>query len=337
MVIIMANLYITEQNSILRKTGDRLIVEKEDEILLEVQCHKIDSVLIFGNVQFTTQAVHELFQHGIEMAILSRTGKLIGQITSPNTKNINLRVYQFKRYLDSNFKMSLSRQILIGKINNCLNLIRVFSSNHREVDFDREIFSLKTRLEQIESSSKIESLLGLEGLAAKSYFSAFGKMIRGNFDFYGRKKHPSPDPVNALLSLGYTMVYNEISSILDGIGFDPYLGYYHNIDYGRASLASDLIEEFRAPIADRLTLYLLNNKIFKADDFYKNLQNNGAYLYRESLKHYFVEYENFLNKEFVHHYTKEKTTLRKCFRIQAENLASSIKTDTPYVPFLLKI
>lgn len=84
----MANLYLTEQGSVLRKTGDRLIVEKDDEILLEVKCSKIDSVLIFGNVQFTTQAVHELFEHGIEMALLTRTGRLIGQITSPFPKTL---------------------------------------------------------------------------------------------------------------------------------------------------------------------------------------------------------------------------------------------------------
>jgi len=88
----MANIYLTEQNSILRKTGDRLIVEKDDEVLLDVQCHKIDAVLIFGNVQFTTQAVHELFEHGIEMAILTRRGRLIGQITSPSTKNMALLI-----------------------------------------------------------------------------------------------------------------------------------------------------------------------------------------------------------------------------------------------------
>ena len=88
----MANLYLTEQNSILRKTGDRLIVEKDEQVLLDVPCHKIQAVLIFGNVQFTTQAVHELFEHGIEMAILTRTGRLVGQLTSPATKNIFLRI-----------------------------------------------------------------------------------------------------------------------------------------------------------------------------------------------------------------------------------------------------
>jgi CRISPR-associated protein Cas1 len=333
----MANLYLTEQNSVLRKSGDRLIVQKDDEILLEVQCHKINAVLIFGNVQFTTQAVHELFEHGIEMAILTRTGKLIGQITSPATKNITLRLQQFRKYWDNTFRLALSREIVSGKIKNCLQVIRHFSYNHPDISFEAENISLKTRLNDVKSAAQIEQLFGLEGSAANAYFDAFGKMLLSEFSFPGRKKHPSTDPVNALLSLTYTMIFNEISSLLDGLGFDPYLGYYHSIDYGRASLASDLMEEFRAPIGDRLTLNLINNRVFGQGDFYSNPNDSSVYLKRESLKRYFVEYEGMLNHGFVHPGTKENTTFRKCFRLQAERLASSIQNDSPYIPFELEI
>jgi len=331
--VIVANLYVTEQNAILRKRGDLLIVQKEDDILLEVQCHKIEAVLIFGNVQFTTQVVHELFEHGIEMAILTRTGKLIGQITSPATKNITLRIHQFKKYLDNDFKFRLSKQIVAGKIRNCLNVVRLFTYNHPEIDFERETDNLETRIEEVEHSSGVEQLLGIEGSAARVYFDCFGRMLLGDFDFSKRQKHPPPDPVNALLSLSYTMVFNEILSLLDGLGFDPYIGFFHSPDYGRASLASDLLEEFRAPIADRLVLHLINNRILKKNDFYTNLKIGGIYLKRDPLKRYFVEYESMLNHEFVHPCTKENTTFRKCFRIQAEAIASSIKNDTPYIPF----
>jgi len=336
----MANLYLTEQNSILRKSGDRLIVEKGDETLLEVQCHKIDSVLIFGNVQFTTQAVHELFQHGIELAILTRTGKLIGQITSPTTKNISLRIQQFKKYEDNAFRLALAKVIVAAKLRNSLAVIRLFSFNHPENGFETEVNALKARLNNIEAMTLIEQLMGLEGSAASTYFSAFSRMILGDeFSFPGRKKHPAPDPVNALLSLSYTMIFNEISSLLDGLGFDPYLAYCHSIDYGRASLASDLMEEFRAPIADRLVLNLINNRILKQEDFYSipNPKDGGVYLKRDPLKRYFVEYEGALNREFTHPDTKEKTTFRKCFRLQAERLALTIQNDSTYMPFLLEV
>ena len=135
-------------------------MQKDEEILLEVQCHKIDAVLIFGNVQFTTQAVHELFQHGIEMAILTRSGKLIGQITSPATKNITLRVQQFKKYEDNNFRLSLAKTIVGAKIKNCLTLIQSFFYNHQEIDFQLEISALKTGHNNVEAANRLERITG---------------------------------------------------------------------------------------------------------------------------------------------------------------------------------
>ncbi|RLB77568.1 MAG: CRISPR-associated endonuclease Cas1 [Deltaproteobacteria bacterium] len=331
----MANLYITEQNSVLRKTGDRLIVQKDDEILLDVQCHKIDAVLIFGNVQFTTQAVHELFEHGIEMAILTRTGRLVGQITSPTTRNIFLRIEQFKKYQDENFKLELSRTIVAAKIKNGLNLVRSFSYNHPEIDFKKEIRGLKQWLNKVGTAENNQRLLGLEGGAAKLYYTAFGKMLLGDFDFSGRKKRPPPDPVNAMLSLSYTMAFNEIASLLDGLGFDPYLGFFHRADYGRASLAADLVEEFRAPIADRFVLNSINGRTFKKEDFKINPKGSGVSFRRDALKRYFSVYEKFLNNEFEHPDDQTRTTLRKCIRRQAEKLAAAIQNDQAYMPFEL--
>ena len=331
----MANLYLTEQGSILRKTGDRLIVQKEGEILLDVPCNKIEAILIFGNVQFTTQAIHELFEHGIELALLTRTGRLIGQITSPATKNIELRVSQFKRNDDAVFKLNLSRSIVTGKIGNCLALLKSFSYNHPNAGLDVEISGIETLARDITGSDNVASLRGIEGTTARIYFSGFGKMILGEFTFEGRKKHPSIDPLNALLSFGYTLIFNEISSLLDGLGFDPYLGYFHEVEYGRASLACDIQEEFRAAV-DRFTLYLVNNRMLNKDDFYQNQKDGSMYLKREAMKKYFGEYEKYLSREFAHSDTKENTTLRKCFRIQAERLANVIKNGETYSPFKLE-
>lgn len=331
----MPNLYLTEQGSILRKRGDRLIVEKDSAVLLDVECHKIDAVLIFGNVQFTTQAVHELFQHGIEMAILTKTGRLIGQITSPMTKNIELRIEQFKRHGDEGFKMNLSRAVVRGKIRNARQLLRTFSYNHPEIDLKDETENLDASEKAIDQHNTLDGLNGVEGMAARSYFKGLGKMILGDFRFEGRRKYPPPDPVNAILSLGYTLVFNELSSLLDGLGFDPYLGYYHKVDYGRASLASDLMEEFRAPVADRLALRLINNRILRPEDFYKNPKGDGVYLTRDGMKRFFREYEDLVTYEFNHPDTGEKTTLRKCFRIQIERLASSVRDGKDYIPFLM--
>lgn len=333
----MANLYITEQGSILRKTGNRLLVEKDEEILLDVPCDKIDAVLIFGNVQVTTQSLREILEHGVELAILTRSGsKIVGQITSPATKNIELRLEQFQKYGDDHFRLTLAKIIVRGKISNSLNLLRTFSYNHPDINLAPEMAGIQSALSTIDDAANINELMGMEGNAARVYFSGFGKMILGEFTFAGRRKHPAPDPVNALLSFGYTLFFNEIMSLLDGLGFDPYLGYFHNVEYGRASLASDLVEEFRASV-DRFTLYLINDRIFKPLDFFMNPKGEGMYLTREALKTYFVQYERYMNREFVHPDTHEKTSLRKCFRLQAERLAAFIRGGNEYITFNLEV
>jgi CRISPR-associated protein Cas1 len=239
-------------------------------------------------------------------------------------------------YSDEAFKLKLSRQIVAAKIANCLQLIRSFSYNHPELEIGQYQKRLQEYLNKVAQADRTDQLLGFEGGAAKDYFEAFGRMVLGEFDFPGRKKRPPTDPVNALLSFSYTMVFNEISSLLDGLGFDPYLGYLHKPDYGRASLASDLIEEFRAPVADRLTLNLVNNRILQPDDFHLNPKGGGVYLNKDAMKRYFAEYEKELNAEFVHPHTDENTTLRKCFRIQAERLAATIQKGAEYVPYQLR-
>ena len=332
----MANLYITEQQSILRKTGDRLLVEKDGEIILDVQCHKIDAVFIFGNVQFTTQAVHELFEHGIEMAIMTRRGRLIGQITSPATKNIALRLAQFRRFDEPAFRLALARSVISGKLKNCLALMKGFSANHPEINIMEQMKALKIYSKSVPEAQSTEQLLGIEGSAARIYFKAMGSMILKNFVFTGRKKRPPPDPVNALLSFVYTMIFNEISSLLDGMGFDPYLGYLHKPDYGRPSLACDLIEEFRPFAGDRFVLNLVNRQVLTPNHFHAHSTGKGVYLTREGMKKFFREYERFHARKFRHPDTGETVTLRRCYRLQAEQMARCIKDGTPYHPMLMR-
>lgn len=173
---------------------------------------------------------------GLKWLFLHEPENLSASLHRLLQKNIELRIAQFGRYHDGLFRLSLSKAIVKGKLNNCLAVIKSFSVNHPETDLSGEITFIESSANNIETAESIPSLLGVEGSAAKSYFSGFGKMMLGSLTFAGRKKHPSTDPVNALLSFGYTLVFNEISSLLDGLGFDPYLGYFHTVEYGRASL-----------------------------------------------------------------------------------------------------
>ena len=183
----------------------------------------------------------------------------------------------------------------------------------------------------MDQASELSSLLGLEGAGARFYHQAFAKMVRRAFGFTGRHRHPAPDPVNALLSLGYTLVYNEIAALLDGLGFDPYLGFYHQPRFGHATLASDLLEEFRAPLVDRFTLSLINNQVFAAGDFYQHTEG-GVYLLDEPRKEYFLHYDRFVTRPFTCPDTGQETDYRRLFRRQAEHLRRALLAGVVYQP-----
>ncbi|WP_419662240.1 Cas1: CRISPR-associated endonuclease, Cas1 [Desulfosarcina variabilis str. Montpellier] len=332
----MTFLYLTEQGAVLKKTGQRLIVEKDDQKLLDIPAAKIEGVMIFGNVQFTTQAVQLLLRKGVELALFSRSGRLLGQLTDPATKNIDLRKAQFKRHGEKDFVEALARRLVDAKLANCLEFVKQFGHNHPDTALDEETEELEALRPHVDRAMELSTLLGLEGSAARVYFQAFAKMIRHGFSFTGRRRRPATDPVNALLSLGYTMVYNEIASLLDGMGFDPYLGYYHQPRYGHATLASDLLEEFRTPLVDRFTLKIINNRVFQESDFYLHQPSGAYYLTDAARKQYFADYEQFISQPTACAKDETETTFRRLFRRQAERLKKAVIDNTMYQPFIFK-
>lgn len=329
----MAYLYLTEQGATLGKSGERLIVTKDDQTLLDVPVSDLDGVLVFGHIQLTTPALQLCLGHGVELALFTRRGRLLGQLTSPFPKNIELRQAQYARAGDPAFALKVAQTLVAGKLANSLEFLRDFQHNHPDTNLGGEMARLHDLLPQAAAAPDLNTLLGLEGAGARAYFQAFAKMVRRAFNFTGRARHPAPDPVNALLSLGYTLVYNELSSLLDGLGFDPYMGFYHQPRHGHAGLASDLLEEFRAPLVDHLTLNLINNRVFKEADFFLHPPSGGVHLQDEPRKHYFSEYERFLARTWVDPQDQADTNFRRLFRRQAERMRHTVLTKENYQPF----
>lgn len=331
----MATLYITEQGSILRKTGDRIIVEKDDQVLLEVPCHKVDTVLIFGAVQVTIQALSELLEHEIELALFTRHGRLKGQLTPIKSKNIVLRVAQFERAREAAFALTTARELVRAKIGNAIVVLRRFAYNHpeRKAALDAEVTRLHTHLTTLDQAQDLAALNGLEGIAGRAYFAGFAQMILADLPFPGRRRRPAPDPVNALLSFGYTLIGNELHSLLDGMGFDPYIGFLHQIDYGRPSLALDLLEEFRHPLVDRLTLALINKRILQGTDFALDPASGSMHLKPDAMKVYFRHFERWMLEERVDASDGQTVSFRRAFQLQSHRLAEAIKNGAVYQPF----
>lgn len=328
----MATLYLTEQGSTLRKTSRRLVVEKENKILLEVPEFKIERVFVFGNVQLTTQAIAFLLDNGIETSFFSIKGRLKGKLSPIESKNVFLRIGQYKKSLDIEFRLSLAKIIVERKLKNGKVLLLRYSRSHPEIDFTKEIGEIERCLKTLPRKEKVSTVMGIEGQGSAAYFHSFGKMFRKELQFEKRTRRPPTDPINALLSLGYTMITNEILSMVSAVGFDPYIGFFHGINYGRPSLALDIVEEFRHPIVDALTLNLINNNILKETDFVSG-EDGGCYLTDESRRVYFNYYEKKLTNEFMLHNTETRTTFGKLFDIQAHKMAKTIMEDKPYIPF----
>ena len=338
----MATLYLIEQNTILRKTSDRVRLCRrpsrtkhskhltQDQILLELPCADIDHVMLFGNIQVTTQALQELLQHGIELAIFTFSGRLIGQLTPPKTKNIYLRIDQFKRMLDNQFCLTMSRRVVHSKIKCMLTLLKKYQYNHPDSFSIEELNSFETIDIKVNQASSIDSLRGFEGSASAAYFKLFGRMFTAPWKFTGRNRRPPKDPINAVLSFGYVVVGAEIQALLDGIGFDPYLGFYHVADYGRPSLALDLLEEFRHSLVDQLALNLFNLGKLNKKDFY-DLPEGGVYLSSSGKKKFFLQYEK-MQGEFISDTdtADKKTGFRALCQQRIRELANTIKISSSH-------
>lgn len=328
----MSVLYLTEQGACVAKRGERIVVEKEGKELLEIECFKLQALLLFGSVQVTTQALRQLLAHEIETAFLTMDGRLLGQLTPVTPKNVFLRMSQVRCFDDTEFTMQVAKAVVDAKVSNALVLLTEFQRNHPEADIRPSINSLRVVVAGIPEVTSQESLLGVEGNAASVYWQAFGKMCRGEMEFTQRVKRPPTDPVNSLLSFGYSMVFTRIQSLLDGVGLDPYIGFFHQPHYGRPSLAADLLEEFRSPLVDRFTLSLVNKRVMNPKDFQLHEETGGIRMTREGMRKYFPRFEEYLSKKLAG-FDEPELDFNGLVKRQIARLAASVDHREPYQPF----
>ncbi|MCD6460507.1 CRISPR-associated endonuclease Cas1, partial [bacterium] len=296
----------------------------------------IKMAVLFGNIQIFTQAMLALMENGCDIALMTQNGHFRGRVASAYSKNITSRLQQFNKYNNSEFKLKFAKNIICSKIKNGIVLLKKYHYNQHNPVRIKSIDSLTDMLEQVKKSNDMDSLRGYEGYASKLYFHEFAKCITvPEMKFTGRTFFPSPDPVNALLSFGYSFIARELQAILDAYGLDPYIGFVHTIKYGRASLSLDILEEFRHCVVDRLVLRLINKKILTKDDFYKNEEKNQCYLKKESLNIFIHHYERMANSENISYPPKNQSvSYRKIFWDQIEKLKKTIMDNEPYVPYL---
>ena len=192
------------------------------------------------------------------------------------SKNVPLRVEQYRRALDEAASLPLARSIIATKIANTRAVVALYATNYPGPEMARARDEFERLEDKAARAASRAELLGLEGAAAAQWFELFARLNRSGMPFPGRRMNPSPDPVNALLSLGYTFLGNELRTLVEGAGLEPHIGFLHQVDYGRPSLSLDLLEAFRVPVIDRLTLRLVNKGTLRAENFGRSVAGRGA-------------------------------------------------------------
>jgi len=328
----MQTLYVTDNGVQLNKKSNRIVLKKENKVVDEIPMMGLKRVIIFGNNQITTQLMQYFAFEGIDVAFLSSCGRFKFRLVSETSKNISLRMAQHELYRDKPFRIQFSQSVVEAKIHNQRSLLVRYQRNRPEVDLKHHLEILKKCADQVKEKPEIDEIMGEEGYASKTYFDAFGKLLLGGFEFSNRAYHPPPDPVNALLSFGYMVLFNEIAGLLEGTGFDAYLGFLHSTHYGRLSLATDLIEELRSPLIDRLVLFLINTNSISLDQFSSN--DNGVMMDSTATKTYLSNYEKFMTMEFMNVQSKKRTHYRQILRDQVSNLEKTLLQNEEYKCYL---
>ncbi|MFO7761025.1 MAG: CRISPR-associated endonuclease Cas1 [Desulfobia sp.] len=260
-------IYVTTQGARIIKEGRHLLVKKGEDTYNTLFVQKLDQVAVFGSVEITAAARRMLFKNNIDTVFLSKDGRYLGRFASPESKNFALRHKQFVLLDDQEFGLVLCRQLVRGKLTNMMTLLKRIKRTRNKKEAGRKAGEIKALLDAVDKAESIESLRGYEGRGSAIYFSALPLGFLQDHGFHRRVRRPPTDPVNAVLSLLYTFLFNRVYAAVRLNNLDPYPSFLHSPDYGRHSLVMDLMEEFRVIVVDSLVLSLFNLKILREDDF----------------------------------------------------------------------
>ena len=321
--------YVQAQGAVVGKSGDQLEVKQKGQSLQKVRLMEVSHLSLFGNVQVTTQAVQELCDRNIPICYFSYGGWFRGITNGMSHKNVELRCRQYLGAMTPDMAWPIARQMVFGKIKNCRTMLR---RNHRESP-SGVLAELDRLADRARTASSLDTLLGIEGAAARTYFSEFQGMIKGRsleFDFRCRNRWPPRDPVNAVLSFLYAMLIKQAMVMAFTVGFDPYLGFYHQPRYGKPALALDLVEEFRPLIADSVCLSLINNGELGPEHFIT--RGDAAGLTQNGRRKVIEAYERRMDTLVTHPLFGYAVSYRRILELQARLLSRHLLGELPAYP-----
>lgn len=362
-------LYVDVPGAYLRSSGERFVVTREKEKLIDVPAINVDEIVICGRGNWSMAALRLALERGIPLALMSEGGRFVGRIAPGLSKNGQLRREQYECFRSDERRFELARIIVAGKL---ANMRAVLLRHRRSLGSSGDAEGVRIKLTAVldrlgrtkvdlERCRDLDSLLGVEGFSARTYFEGFAALLKPpdrsrregraggelevgdgsvdgaelTFTFASRTRRPPRDPVNAMLSFGYSMLSKNIVGALEVAGLDPYVGFYHAAKYGRPALALDLLEEFRASVVDSLVLTIVNKGMLATGDF--EIREQACYLNEKGRQKFFRAFEGKLGEEVIHPIFGYKVSYRRVLELQARFLAKVIDGEIEkYSPFLIR-
>jgi CRISPR-associated protein Cas1 len=319
----MSVVYITQQGAVVAKEGERLIVTHEGVALLDQPLIHVSQVVLFGNVTVTAPAVSLLLKQQIDTVFLSYHGRYKGRLQPEYSQTVDLRRRQYLLAQNPAFCLQTARALVRGKLHNAAQFC--LRQRNRPASLEVGLSKLQRLERQTANVAQMDALRGYEGAAAAEYFTLYRQFLKQDFGFARRIKHPPTDPVNVLLSLGYTLLFNNVHAMVNMVGFDPYQGFFHTERPGHAALVSDLMEEFRPLIVDSVVLWMVNRGVVMWEDF--TGRGEGLALSPEGLKKFLKHYEDRLQTRIFHPEADGRVTYLHAIEQQARLLARVLRQE----------
>jgi len=340
---LLNTLYVTTQGAYLAKEGETVVVSVNREARLQVPLHTLSGIVCFGQVSCSPFLMGFCAERGVGLSYLTEHGRFLARVQGPVSGNVLLRREQYRRADDGDGSAAVARGVLIGKVANSRTVLQRALRDHGGkadvVALEDAAKRLRTSLDRLQGAASVDTLRGIEGDAAGTYFGVFDHLItsqKEDFQFHARSRRPPLDNINCLLSFLYTLLMHDVRGALESVGLDPAVGFLHRDRPGRPGLALDLMEEFRPVLADRLALSLVNLGVVKKNGFRKT-ETGAVLMDDETRKALLIAYQKRKQEEIMHPYLGEKVEFGLLPFVQALLLARHLRGDLDgYPPFLWK-
>ena len=337
---LLNTLYVQSQGSYLRQEGETVVVERERTVVARIPIHTLSGIVCFGNVMCSPFLLGLCGERGVHVSFLSEHGRFLARIEGPVSGNVLLRVAQMKAAQDAGKSRDIAASFVAGKIINARTILQRRLRDHGDdTDCAQGVIELAALVQKLRSAMTTDEVRGVEGEAAAKYFKTFNALLvaqREAFTIQNRHRRPPLDPMNALLSFLYTLLAHDCAGALESVGLDPQIGFLHGLRPGRDSLALDLMEEFRAPLADRMALSLVTLQQLGPKDF-KTSESGAVEMRDDARKTVLLAWQKKKQESIVHPFLGEKVEIGLLPYVQSLLLARHLRGDLDaYPPFLLK-